>query len=63
MVPVTLNNLLIRRRKFRISTKTYKKLRSVLRIRIRVQCLFDLWIRDPGWVKKIKLRIRDPDPG
>ncbi len=26
-----------------------------------IRCLFDPRIRDPGWVKKIK--IRDPDPG
>ncbi len=23
---------------------------------------FDPWIRDPGWVK-IRIRIRDPEPG
>ncbi len=23
-----------------------------------IRCLFDLWIRDPGWVKN-----QDPDPG
>jgi hypothetical protein len=27
-----------------------------------IRCLYDPWIRDPGWVKKIKIRIRDPDP-
>ncbi len=32
------------------------KVPAVLRIRIR--CLFDLWIRDPGWVKN-----QDPDFG
>jgi hypothetical protein len=26
-----------------------------------IRCLFDNWIRDPGWVK-IRMRIRDPDP-
>jgi hypothetical protein len=36
---------------------------SVLRFRIRdlgseIRCLFDPWIRDPGWVKN-----QDPDPG
>jgi hypothetical protein len=31
-------------------------IKSVLRIRIR--CLFDPLIRDPGWVKN-----HDPDPG
>jgi hypothetical protein len=28
----------------------------VLRIRIRDRCLFDPWVRDPGWVKS-----QDPD--
>ncbi len=27
-------------------------------LRIRIRCLFDPWIRDPGWVKN-----QDPDPG
>jgi hypothetical protein len=35
----------------------------VLRIRIRNPVPFDPWIRDPGWVKKIKIRIRDEHPG
>jgi hypothetical protein len=26
-------------------------------LRIRIRCLFDPWIRDPGWVKN-----QDPDP-
>jgi hypothetical protein len=26
-----------------------------------IQCLFDPWIRDPGWVDSI--RIRDEQPG
>jgi hypothetical protein len=30
---------------------------------IRIRCLFDPWIRDPGWVKKIRIRIRDEQPG
>ncbi len=39
---------------------------SVLRIRIRdpgsgIWCLFDLWIREPGWVK-IRIRIQDEQP-
>jgi hypothetical protein len=29
-------------------------------LRIRIRCLFDPWIRDPGWVKN---RIRDEQPG
>jgi hypothetical protein len=30
----------------------------------RIRCLFDPWIRNPGWVKKIKnrVRIRDEHP-
>ncbi len=32
---------------------------AVLRIRIRDGCLFDTWIRDPGW-EKVSIRIRDP---
>ncbi len=24
-----------------------------------IRCLFDPWIRDPGW-KKVSIRIRDP---
>jgi hypothetical protein len=24
---------------------------------------FDPWLRDPGWVKKIKIRIQDENPG
>jgi hypothetical protein len=32
-----------------------------------IRCLFDLWIRDPGWVKKSGhgsgIRIRDKQPG
>ncbi len=37
---------------------------SMLRILIRgIWCLFDPWIRDPGWVKKIRIRIRDQDLG
>ncbi len=28
-----------------------------------IRCLFDPWIRDPGWVKKIRIRIRDERPG
>jgi hypothetical protein len=31
-------------------------------LRIRIRCLFDPWIRDPGWVK-IKIRIREEHPG
>ncbi len=27
-----------------------------------IRCLFDSWIRDPGWVK-IRIRLREPDPG
>jgi hypothetical protein len=34
-------------------------MQAVLRIRIRDRCLFDPWIRDPGWVPK----NQDPDPG
>jgi hypothetical protein len=39
----------------------------VLRIRIRdsgcrIGCLFDPWIRDPGW-EKVSIRIRDEQPG
>ncbi len=26
-----------------------------------LRCLFDPWIRDPGWVK-IRIRSRDPEP-
>jgi hypothetical protein len=36
----------------------------------RIRCHFDPWIRDtvsglrdPGWVKKIRIRIRDEQPG
>jgi hypothetical protein len=25
-----------------------------------IRYLFDSWIRDPGWVKKVRIRIRDP---
>jgi hypothetical protein len=32
-------------------------------LRIRIRCFFDPWIRDPGGIKKIKLRIRDEHPG
>ncbi len=28
-----------------------------------IRWIFDLWIRDPGWVIKIKIRIRDKHPG
>jgi hypothetical protein len=28
-----------------------------------IRCLFDLWIRDPGWVKKIRIRIWDKQSG
>ncbi len=31
---------------------------AVLRIRIRTRCLFDPWIRDPGWIES-----QHPDPG
>jgi hypothetical protein len=27
-----------------------------------IRCLFDPWIRDPGWVK-VRIRIRDEQPG
>jgi hypothetical protein len=27
-----------------------------------IRCLFDPWIRDPGWLK-IKIRIKDDHPG
>jgi hypothetical protein len=27
-----------------------------------IGCLFDPWIRDPGW-KKVSIRIRDEQPG
>jgi hypothetical protein len=27
------------------------------------RCLFDPWIRDPEWVKKNRVRIRDDQPG
>ncbi len=52
-----------------LSKKTLRRifkiiLHAVLRIRIRdpgsgIGCLFDPWIRDPGW-EKVSIRIRDP---
>jgi hypothetical protein len=30
----------------------------MLVLRIRIRCLFDPWIRNPGWVKNLH-----PDPG
>jgi hypothetical protein len=31
-------------------------------LRIRIRCLFDPWIRYPGWIKKIRIRIRNEQP-
>jgi hypothetical protein len=36
---------------------------ALLWIRIRDTMHFVFWIRDPGGIKKIKLRIRDEHPG